>query len=87
MAAEIITITMKATEANRFRRQTERVFETPPKQHAVMNNTAHAVLPEYQSRTDVFFSCVVFAFFLPVQRHNYECITFKTRQQKVSSCV
>lgn len=29
MAAEIITITVKAIEANRFRRQTECVFETP----------------------------------------------------------
>lgn len=51
MAAEIITITMKATEANRFRGQTESVFETPPKQHAVMNNTALAVLPEYKTST------------------------------------
>lgn len=46
MAAEIITVTMKAREANRFRRRTEWVLETPPKQHAVMNNTALAVLPE-----------------------------------------
>lgn len=46
MAAEIITIMVKAIEANKFRRQAEWVFETPPKQHEVMNNTSLAVLPE-----------------------------------------
>lgn len=46
MAAEIITITAKAIEANGFCGQTEWVFETTPKQHAVMNSTALAVLPE-----------------------------------------
>lgn len=51
MAAEIITITLKAIEANRFRRQTEWAFETRPKQHAVMNNTALAVLPELERST------------------------------------